>query len=558
MAKGEINQLFTFEGEQIKPGEATLLAHPNPQFRRDSYLSLNGMWEYKISKEKDIANLEYDGQIRVPYPIEAALSGVKRRLQKGEYLIYHKILPLEGLDIKDKLLLNFIMIDQEADIYVNKKHVGNFCNPYLPITVDIKPFIEKGIDNELIVIVKDDLDIKMPYGKQSKKPGGIFYTPCSGIMHGVYLESVNNDYIESFKIDTTNDGHVKINVKTSAKQIKYEISFNGKVIEHGKSKDNIIDVIIKNPFLWDQDNPNLYDLVLETTNKVYSYFGFRELSIKNNKICLNGKLVLLKGVLDQGYYPDGIYVVASYDCYKKDIMAMKQLGFNTLRKHIKVESPMFYYYCDKIGMLVMQDCINNGKISFIKDTLLPTLRLQRKNDKNLHKDPISRNYFLETMKKEVNYLYNHPSIIYYTIFNEGWGQFEADKAYEEFKKIDKTRIVDSTSGWFWQNKSDVDSYHIYLRRLEVKEAKRPIVISEFGAYVYSVDNHVYRSGNHTAYHAYKSIDEFKKAYQYLFDEQVNPLRDLISGYVYTQLSDVEEENNGLLTYDRKVNKIKDL
>ena len=158
----------------------------------------------------------------------------------------------------------------------------------------------------------------------------------------------------------------------------------------------------------------------------------------------------------------------------------------------------------------------------------------------------------------VNYLYNHPSIIYYTIFNEGWGQFCADSAYDKLKAIDSTRIIDSTSGWFWQNKSDVDSYHIYLRRLAVKKSNRPIVISEFGAYVYSVDGHIYREGNHTAYHAYKTIEDFKKAYEYLFSEQVKPLEDIISGYVYTQLSDVEEEANGLLAYDRKVNKLKDL
>ena len=161
------------------------------------------------------------------------------------------------------------------------------------------------------------------------------------------------------------------------------------------------------------------------------------------------------------------------------------------------------------------------------------------------------------MVKEIKYLYNHPSIIYYTIFNEGWGQFESDKAYDLFKQYDVTRIVDSTSGWFWQNKSDVDSYHIYLRRLEVSKSKRPIVISEFGAYIHSIKDHVFRDGNHTAYRAYNSLEEFRKAYDYLFETQVKPLEDIISGYVYTQLSDVEEENNGLLTYDRKVNKLKD-
>ena len=558
MVKEGLNKLYTVEGEALGKDETTLLEHPNPQFKRDSYLSLNGSWDYKISKIEDIINLEYDGKIRVPYPIESSLSNVEKKLEEGEYLIYHKKLDLNGFTLKDKLLLNFLMIDQVATIYVNNHFVGKYCNPYLPIVVDIYPFINKDGDNDLIVVVKDDLDISLPYGKQSKKPGGIFYTPCSGIMHGVYLESVSEDYIESFKIDTNNNGQVTIDAKTSASSIKYKVLFNGEIVISGESNTNKFSFLVDNPALWDCDNPNLYDLVLETSEALYSYFGFREVSIIDNKICINGKPTLLKAVLDQGYYPDGIYVVASYDCYKKDILAMKELGYNTLRKHIKVESPYFYYLCDKLGMFVMQDCINNGSISFVRDTLLPTLRLQKRNDKNLHKDKDARRNFLDTMVKEAKYLYNHPSIVYYTIFNEGWGQFEADKAYDMFKEVDNTRIIDSTSGWFWQHKSDVDSYHIYLRRLKIKKSTRPIVISEFGAYVYSVDGHVYRSGNHTAYHAYASKEEYRRAYEYLFKEQVEPLLDQISGYVYTQLSDVEEEANGLLTYDRKVNKLKDL
>ena len=558
MTKGVINQLFTIEGEALKDSDVTLLEHPNPQARRDSYLNLNGLWDYKITNNDCIENLEYDGKIRVPYPLESRLSNVQKNLNKGEYLIYHRNIDLKNFKLKDKLLLNFLMIDQEATVYIDNKVVGKYVNPYLPIVVDIYPFMDSKTSVDLIVVVKDDLDLKYPYGKQSKKPGGIFYTPCSGIMHGVYLEAVNDDYIASFKIDTSNDGLVKIETNTTAKMVKYEVLFNGKQVVKGKSNNNVFSFKVDNPALWDVDNPNLYELVLETSESLHSYFGFRDISIENKKICINHKPIMLRAVLDQGYYPDGIYTVASYDCYKKDILAMKDLGYNALRKHIKVESPYFYYLCDKLGMYVMQDCINNSDISFVRDTLLPTLRLQKRNDKNLHKDEVSRANFLKTMEKEVKYLYNHPSIVYYTIFNEGWGQFEADKAYDAFKLLDSTRIVDSTSGWFWQTKSDVDSYHIYLRRLEVKESPRPIVISEFGAYVYSVDGHVYRSGNHTAYHAYKQVEDYKKAYKYLYDEQVAPLLDKISGYVYTQLSDVEEEANGLLTYDRKVNKLKDL
>ena len=404
MAKGEINQLFTTEGEKLKKEDATLLEHPNPQARRDSFINLNGLWDYKICNNDFIDNLEYDGKIRVPYPIESILSNVNKRLKKGEYLIYHKVIDLKGFKLKDKLLLNFIMIDQEATIYVNKKVVGKFANPYLPIVVDIAPFIDKEKSIDLIVVVKDDLDLRLPYGKQSSNPGGIFYTPCSGIMHGAYLEAVNDDYISSFKIDTDNSGLVKIEANTTSKVVKYEVLFAGKVVTRGKSKDNNFSFQIDNPKLWDVDNPNLYELTLETSEKLYSYFGFREVSIIDKKICINGAPVMLKAVLDQGYYPDGIYTVASYECYKKDIMAMKDLGYNTLRKHIKIEAPYFYYLCDKMGMYLMQDCINNSNISFIRDTLLPTLRFQSRSDKNLHKDEISRANFLKTMEKEVQHL----------------------------------------------------------------------------------------------------------------------------------------------------------
>ena len=391
MEKRVANDLYTIEGGKVANNEATLLEHPNPQFQRDSFLNLNGMWEYRISQSEDINNSKYDGLIRVPYPVEAKLSQVEKRLKENEYLIYHKTINLKGFKLSDKLLLNFLMIDQYAKVYVNGHLAYYGAKPYLPITIDIMPYIKKGFDVDLIVVVKDELDKTLPYGKQSLNPGGIFYSPCSGIMHGVYLESVSDDYIESFKINTSIDGNVRIDVNTKADYIKYEVLLDGHTVLKGKSDTNVINLKIDKPVLWNVDKPVLYDLVLKTTDTVYSYFAFRSVSIIDNKICINGKPTLLKGVLDQGYYPDGIYVVASYDCYKKDIMAMKELGFNTLRKHIKVESPYFYYLCDKLGMFVMQDCINNSDISFIRDTLLPTLRFQRRNDKKLFPE-IRRNY----------------------------------------------------------------------------------------------------------------------------------------------------------------------
>ena len=276
------------------------------------------------------------------------------------------------------------------------------------------------------------------------------------------------------------------------------------------------------------------------------------------RLCLNGKPYFFHGLLDQGYYSDGIYTPASPQAYEFDIMKMKALGFNMLRKHIKVEPEQFYYDCDRLGMVVFQDMVNNGRYSFFRDTALPTIfggKLNL-NDKKLNKDAETRSQFAMGMVKTVNQLYNHPCICYWTIFNEGWGQFCADEMYDRLKELDQSRFIDSASGWFGGVKSDVDSRHVYFRKLKLSCKDKPLILSEFGGYSYKDNDHAFNTEQTYGYGKFDSREKFKDAFVDLYENQVMPLvKKGLSAAVYTQVSDVEDETNGLLSYDRKVEKI---
>jgi len=278
---------------------------------------------------------------------------------------------------------------------------------------------------------------------------------------------------------------------------------------------------------------------------------------KYPRLCLNGKPYFFHGLLDQGYWPDGLFTPADPECYAEDIRMMKKLGFNTLRKHIKVEPEEFYYQCDKLGMIVWQDMVNNSDYNFFRDTVLPTVGIQKLHDRMLHKDPTSRRRFLEGMEATVKQLKNHPSICYWTIFNEGWGQFDSDNVYERFKELDDTRFVDATSGWFRQRKSDVDSRHVYFRKVKLKgDGVKPLVLSEFGGKTYRAEGHVFNPDKTYGYGGCESLQQLNEAVVKLYMDEVLPCVEKgLCAAIYTQVSDVEDEINGLVTYDRKVEKM---
>ncbi len=274
------------------------------------------------------------------------------------------------------------------------------------------------------------------------------------------------------------------------------------------------------------------------------------------RLCLNGKPYFFHGVLDQGYWSDGLYTSAVPEAYERDIAAMKDLGFNTLRKHIKIEPERFYYDCDRMGMVVFQDMVNCGEYHYLRDTVLPTLGFLQRNDKELNSDPEARQSFLRAMEETVAHLQNHPCICLWTIFNEGWGQFEADSVCARLRELDGSRFIDSTSGWFQQNNSDVDSLHIYFQKLHLGTQPRPQLLSEFGGWSYKLPEHSFNLQKTYGYRKYADRERFLRDLRALYLNEVLPLVSHgLCGAIYTQLSDVEDETNGFLTFDRRVQKV---
>ena len=527
--------------------------YPRPFMVRGSFLCLNGQWDFTTCPED--GEIKFDEKILVPFPMESLLSGIERGLPEGHLMHYRRSFTLPEDFLKDKLILHFGAVDTICDVYLNEKYITHHEGGYTPFSADITDALIEG-ENTLYLVVRDDLDKSYPYGKQTKKRGGMWYTPVSGIWQTVWLESVPDRYIEGIKI-TTNMAEAKIEVigGEAKKRITLE---GGEVFDF---TGNSIVISPKEKRLWSPDDPYLYRFTLECgEDRVESYFALREIGIKEingiSRLTLNGESFLFNGLLDQGYYPDGIFLPATSEGYREDILKMKECGFNMLRKHIKIEPQIFYYLCDSLGMILFQDMVNNSGYSFIIDTALPTIGFKRLPILFRHRLGKSRQLFETGMYDTMELLYSHPSVLYYTIFNEGWGQFSADKMYKKAKAYDPTRIFDATSGWFYRTKSDVDSRHVYFKPVRLgRVTKRPIVISEFGGYSHRVKGHLYGE-NEYGYGDFATVEEYENALRRLYGEEIKPLISKgICGLVYTQVSDVEDETNGLFTYDRAVLKV---
>ncbi len=525
--------------------------YPRPLMERDSYLCLNGKWELTVLKG---TNTLYEGNITVPYPPESRLSKVEKEFPAKSTLIYQRTFTLPQGFMKDKLLLHFGAVDQLVTVLINHKIVSEQdAVGITPFSIDITNFITDG-QNTLTVIVHDPLDPAIPYGKQRKKRGGMWYTPISGIWQTVWLESVPENHIEGLRITGDLSG-VSIEV-TGGKNEKSLTVSSPDGIKHYKFEGDSYRLDIENPRLWCPDDPYLYRFELTSgKDTVRSYFALRTVGTvqANGKklLALNGKPFFFHGLLDQGYYSDGIYLPTTSQGYVNDIISMKACGFNTLRKHIKLEPDIFYYYCDLYGMLVFQDMINNGKYSFLVDTALPTLG--KKSGISHKADERTRDLFIDTSKKIIRQLYNHPCVCYYTVFNEGWGQFDADQTYQLLKAQDGTRIFDATSGWFFETKSDVDSHHVYFKPIDLKYEGRPLVLSEFGGYSYPVPDHRFNVRQNYGYKLFNDQTTFQNALSELYCQQIIPaIKNGLCCSILTQVSDVEDETNGLLTYDRQI------
>lgn len=549
MKKEAYNELFTELGENLPV--IPWNEYPRPQLVRNSFFCLNGEWEFTDSMGEEYT-------VIVPFAPESLLSGVNKRMGEKPAVTYRRSFSLPEGFLKDRAILHFGAVDQIAEVSINGKYLGRHEGGYAHFSFDITDFLNEK--NELCVKVSNaDDPLSLPYGKQCEKRGGMWYTPVTGIWQTVWIESVPSEYVRA--LDVSVNGALVTVTAQGVVEGKITLDDNGRAVETCLV-DGVATLTLDSPRKWSCDDPYLYRFTLDTeSDSVSSYFAVRTVAIEkiNGRavITLNGKPIFLHGVLDQGYFSDGIFTPASPEEYKRDILSMKKLGFNMLRKHIKVEPDIFYYYCDLYGMTVMQDMVNNGDYSFIRDTALPTVGFKKRNDERLHTDPVSRDAFLRGMKETVEALRSFPSIIAWTVFNEGWGQFCGSEAYRFMKTLDDTRVIDTASGWFSSVDSDVESLHVYFKPVKIKKAsEKPIFLSEFGGYSYRVDGHSFNTDGEYGYKSFKTLDELQKALDSLYlGEIVSAIKNGLCGTVYTQVSDVEDEINGLLTYDRRVLKV---
>ncbi len=582
--------LITEWGRKIDPSKV-LQEYPRPQAYNPHWMNLNGLWDYAVTPLQQEKPSDYQGKILVPFPIESALSGVKRRLSPEENLWYRRSFTLlEGWN-KGRVLLNFGAVDWKAEVWINGHRIGEHTGGFYPFSFDITETLQEG-SNELLVKVWDPTDsYGQERGKQSSKPKGIFYTPVSGIWQTVWIELVPNNYIKSFKF-TPDIDREELKIAIDARELSSDVYIEAEVLEPGlylnkelnwdegtiayfnaRASDELI-VNIPKVKLWSPDTPYLYPLILrlykgqELIQELKSYFAMRSFGTGRDdkgimRLLLNNAPCFHNGVLDQGYWPDGLYTAPCDAALKYDLEVTKDLGFNMTRKHIKVEPARWYYHCDRIGLIVWQDMINGGStFNLLQHAGLPNfLGVISRRDDNYKRagreDKENKDNYKKELKELIDALYNVPSIAVWVPFNEDWGQFDAKEAAQWVKSYDPTRTVDHASGWQDQGAGDIKSLHIYFKKLSLpKEDRRAIAITEYGGYSLNIKDHLWIKDKEFGYRSYKSLESLQEAYTALMEGQVKPLVSKgLSAAIYTQLTDVETEINGLITYDRKVIKV---
>ena len=544
--------------------------YPRPQMVRDSYLNLNGPWSYAITTSAN-KPAQADGTILVPFSPESELSGVGHVLQPEEYLWYIRTVTLpDGFNV-GRVLLHFGAIDQTATVWCNGVELATHTGGYLPFTVDITEVLAK--ENTILVCVRDATNrSQLPRGKQTLHPHGIWYTPQSGIWQTVWAEQVPEHYIQSLLFTPElPEGRIRWMLTASApKGARIEISYQGTPVTEGVTDEDGCGSAVLPPeqlHLWSPEAPNLYDVTITLgDDTVRSYFAMRTVGTGKDAaghpcLLLNGQPYFHHGVLDQGYWPDGLYTAPSDEALIYDITLMKRLGFNMLRKHIKIEPMRWYYHCDRLGMLVWQDMPSGGgqyNLLTISAPLITGVHLKDSHYRLFARtDAEGRDSYTRELEELVAQLQNCPCIVLWVPFNEGWGQFDAKNAVRLLRRLDPTRLIDHASGWHDQGVSDVKSLHVYFKPYRFKPDKkgRVVVLSEFGGYNLPVAGHTWNAKNF-GYRGYQTPEALGEAVKTLYETQIIPARRAgLAADVYTQLSDVEDEVNGFVTYDRRVEKL---
>lgn len=614
-----LNPLTTVWGEALDPSNV-LPEYPRPRLRRENYVTLNGTWDYAIvpvDGEIDVETLvqqaipsRWDGQIVVPFSPEALLSGVGRTVQPNELLWYRRKIEIPKAADDQRLILHFEAVDWMCACFVNGGLVGTHVGGYLPFSFDITDFAtagevevaataESAATADLVLCVWDPSDTGSQLrGKQRLSRGDIWYTAQSGIWQSVWYEVVSAAHLESLTLKGDMFGvlEVKANMQVSGQASAQSSAFELELALKDELRQDVLlakllvgeagevsaELHVDEPQLWSPESPYLY--IVEATlrqddvavDTIHSFCAFRTVEVKRDeagvpRVHLNGAPFFVRGVLDQGYWPDGLMTAPSDDALVYDIEAMKSAGFNTLRKHIKIESERWYYHCDRLGMLVWQDCVSGGSAySPWHTSQKPTLfsfTWGRFDDTTANHyqvlsagDEVYRKEWKETCQEMVKLLDGHPSIGIWTLFNEGWGQFDARAAAEAVHALDATRPIDATSGWYDQGCGDFLSIHNYFRPLRAgwrgkQHGNRAAVMSEFGGLAQMTPGHT-SLGYSYGYGDFATVKDWRVAVQKLLAEAESLQVEGLAGYIYTQVSDVEEEVNGLLTYDRKINKFK--
>lgn len=556
--------LMTPWGEHLDEN-CILTEYPRPQMRRDSYLNLNGRWEYAIT-DSDESPRRWDGTILVPFSPESALSGVGRSLQPGQTLWYRRevILPQGFIPADGRLLLHFGAVDQEAAVYWNGRLLGRHMGGYNAFTLDATDAL--GPRNSLVVRVHDDTDASFhSRGKQKTRRGGIWYTPQSGIWQTVWMEAVPRHYIESLRIVPLFDqSAVEVMVRCS-QPLQCEATVDGRTVPFTSGEPARIPM--PDFRAWSPEDPYLYDLsVTLGEDRVESYFGMRKMEVRADRggvkrLFLNGEPYFQSGLLDQGYWPDGLYTAPSDEALIYDIQTAKAMGFNLLRKHIKVEPMRWYYHCDRLGMLVWQDMPSGGgKYRFSTITLPLVTGIHRRDNHYrafARASSQGRGEYMDELEEMVGQLFNAPSVVLWVPFNEGWGQFDSTLVMERLRALDPTRPVDPASGWHDQGAGELRSLHVYFKPFRFRRDRRgrALALSEFGGYNLRVDGHCFNQKDY-GYRRLPDAAALWRDFSRLYEREVLPAvpRGLCAS-VYTQLSDVEDELNGLMTYDRRVVKL---